>query len=482
MNQIHQDLTVVIHYTGLNYKIVENFLNNSLPSLQENGLEILLVFKQKEILPLISTYIKSFPFYNWKLLHASLENGSEIYELALKFCSFNRYIFLDATYLLKPSILSEFLKLNFFYSASIIIGEVSSPFANFNQNPYQKDPIIFFLGNYDLLRTMKCNNVLIPSLTQVDSIRLMQHDGAKIMVVKNAFETLIDNSVKEDNCEKYNENKTGITWYYDYQEKNYLRAAALNYFKSFDYFHLKSERIFNEKFNILAVASIHNEKKHLKDFLNNLSQNCDAIIILDDGSNDGSYEQINEEKVILKVKKQRNGFDDLENRNTLLKLSFFFNVDWILFMDADERICNKFESLESLTHEETPTAYLINFINLWDSPEFFRQDMEGERNNVKGIYQRYRLFKNIGYTQIKLGDNRKLHFPTVPYFNNSRNSRVLIYHLGVMNLSDRLIKYNFYKQDGHCVTRNNYHYLLDQQPILKSVDSLTTEDLQADKI
>ena len=62
-----------------------------------------------------------------------------------------------------------------------------------------------------------------------------------------------------------------------------------------------------------------------------------GFILLDDGSEDESYEDAVHEKLLFKFKQDRNNFNDLKNRNTLLDIASFFNSEWFCFMDLDER-------------------------------------------------------------------------------------------------------------------------------------------------
>jgi hypothetical protein len=478
MKQKHYGLSIIIHYCGTDFNYFRSFLNANFHLFRENGVEVLIIFNQKQIAVDILSYIASRPFCNWKLIYAEYNTEIDFYEIAGTYSIFKNLLFIDATYQLLATTITEIRKLYSFYSAAGIAALANTALGDFSHHPYENYKMILLLDKGNLLRTLMDAKQKDSILTTYsDLTRAMQQKGDIILFIEKAFKVLPYSRTPYPHAKK-TDGELKHRYYFNYLNKAHLQQNALDYLETFEDFSLKPNTKFTEKIPILALVSVYNERKHLGDFLNNLGRSCDGIILLDDGSEDGSYENVNHEKLILKVKKKRFTFDDLENRNILLKLSFFFNVDWILFMDADERISGKFEHIRTLTLQKDKYVHLLNFVNLWDSPNFFRQDMEGAKNhNRHGIYRRHRLFKNFGFTQIKLDDERKLHFPTVPYFENTNYSKVLVYHLGLRDQEDRQKKYVFYKKQDQWITKDNYDYLLDQHVSLRHVDSIVPENL-----
>ncbi len=96
-----------------------------------------------------------------------------------------------------------------------------------------------------------------------------------------------------------------------------------------------------------------NEIKHIKEVLENISF-ADEIIVVDSYSTDGTVEVI---KNFPNVKLFQRKFDDFTSqRNYALSLA---NNNWILFIDADERVTPKLknEILETIQSSSSKDAY-----------------------------------------------------------------------------------------------------------------------------
>lgn len=83
------------------------------------------------------------------------------------------------------------------------------------------------------------------------------------------------------------------------------------------------------------------------------------------------------------------------------------------------------------------------------------------------------MFRHYG--PLTIFANRLIHFPATPFRNNIYHGRVLIKHYGNVELSDRKRRFERYRmQDKKGLTQGySYEYLLEENPVLKSVDSLT---------
>lgn len=480
MSQLHCNLSIIVHYQGNDFSVLKEFFERDLSIFPLNGTEVIFFLEDGGLVTPTLSYMQKHSFFNWKLFHAEIKHRAQIYGLGLHFSRFKKMMFISLGYKLKVNLITDFLKYSNYYDVDVVIGSACD-LPDINQYPYQFADLIFFFQDRIRLQYVlnSINLHAVPTFAPADLLRAFQRGGATTMVLGNAFCGAANTSHEIDRKMSDSKTDVGTVCYYDYQEKSHLNKAALDYFAGFEEYCLK-EGSLSKKYRILTLVSIYNEKKHLKDFLENLSENCDGIVVLDDGSDDSSYGDVICDKVVLKIRKKRNGFDDLENRNILLKLAFFFDTNWILFMDADERISGRFEDLRSLTYNDGVDVYLFNFVNLWDSSYHYRKDMAGVKgHDLQGIYKRYRMFRDIGYTQISLDDDRRLHFPTVPYLNNSNLSKVLVYHLGLLDLADRVKKYNFYQGYDHWITKNNYRYLLDDHVIKGSIGDISASDLDS---
>jgi hypothetical protein len=225
------------------------------------------------------------------------------------------------------------------------------------------------------------------------------------------------------------------------------------------------------KLKIICLTPIYNEEKNILRFLKNNSSFVDGFIFLDDCSSDNSLDLLKHEKILKIIKKeQRDNFDDLENRNLLLKEVQNYDVDWILFLDADEDLylpqLAEFRSFLEETHFE-----VIKFkrVHLWDSTKEYRLDYP---YSYEGIQFRERLFRKKENMEITGG---RLHFSPVPYKSSlTINSEFVMLHYGFLSKEDRLKKYNDYtkKYDSNLKYQKSYEHFLDENVTLGKLEDL----------
>ncbi|MFA8436882.1 MAG: glycosyltransferase [Marinifilaceae bacterium] len=244
----------------------------------------------------------------------------------------------------------------------------------------------------------------------------------------------------------------------------------------FEEIQLMDTRCFEQEYRVIALVPMYNEKERLSGFLKNVETQCDGIILLDDGSNDGSFECAQSSKILLKAKKKREEFDDLGNRNLLLQLASLFSVEWLFFMDVDEMFDNRFDSVYDYIDRDDVDSIAFYMIHHWDGPEYYRLDMEDVNQTMSpGIYYRWRMFRNTGCLQLKY--NRKLHFPTIPYINKRCYAKILVKHTGYLEKQKRMSKYHFYQKEdvGRIL---NYEFIKDKNVQIARVDEIQQSALQ----
>ena len=96
---------------------------------------------------------------------------------------------------------------------------------------------------------------------------------------------------------------------------------------------------------IIGLLMFRNEESILKDTLDHMAGFCDEVIVYDDASTDGSY-SICENHPIVKTFSSSLKWDpnrehaENRNRNALLgkAIQYANDLDWFVYMDADERI------------------------------------------------------------------------------------------------------------------------------------------------
>jgi glycosyltransferase involved in cell wall biosynthesis len=186
--------------------------------------------------------------------------------------------------------------------------------------------------------------------------------------------------------------------------------------------------------------------------------------LLDDGSSDGTYELATHPKLLVKAKKKRDGFNDLENRNILLKIASFIPAEWLYFIDTDERFDERFETPHQAT-EQGNDVIRFNLLHLWDDDSSYRVDYPFTR---RGIVVLDRMFRNIGHSQIL--SPKRLHFRAVPYSNQKpMKSRVVLLHHGHKHAEARRRKFKFYTEQDINRDQSSYRHFLDENPVLGKI-------------
>jgi glycosyltransferase involved in cell wall biosynthesis len=138
----------------------------------------------------------------------------------------------------------------------------------------------------------------------------------------------------------------------------------------------------HEHQKIVGLIPARNESKIIEQCLHALAYYTDAIVYLDDASDDNSIEivesvasQYHIEKIIKKKKWQR---DEPGDRNTLLNAGREIGGTHFIVIDADEILtsnCSQNDFLRNSIKELNPgDRLLLNWIHLWKNPDFFRSD------------------------------------------------------------------------------------------------------------
>ena len=104
---------------------------------------------------------------------------------------------------------------------------------------------------------------------------------------------------------------------------------------------------------ISALVITYNEIIHIDNLIKNLSF-VDEIIVVDSFSTDGTFEKLKTYKNIAVFQREFKNFAN--QKNYALNLS---SNDWVLFLDADERITESFknEILKKINNENNIVAY-----------------------------------------------------------------------------------------------------------------------------
>lgn len=94
---------------------------------------------------------------------------------------------------------------------------------------------------------------------------------------------------------------------------------------------------------IAVLVPIRNGERDLPGFLASVSAFADLVVALDDGSTDDTRRILEAHPLVRRILTNRvrtdySGWDDAENRQRLLEALDGLDVDWVVFLDVDERI------------------------------------------------------------------------------------------------------------------------------------------------
>lgn len=262
-------------------------------------------------------------------------------------------------------------------------------------------------------------------------------------------------------------NRVAFNW----QDNRFAEELCRDYLKTFTDFKINDNAIYRQNYKKIILCQSYNEAELIAGFLENMAMYFDGIILLDDGSTDGTYELANHPKLLIKTKKSHEDFNDLANRNILLNIASFFNAEWFCYMDIDERFDERFTDFQSITIGKDIDVAAFCFVHLWDNDNFYNAEYPYTMN---GLFWRKRMFRNIGRTQINTSF-KKLHFEPTPIKNGVINSSVLVKHLGNLTREKRWKRYHSYMKVDKAKDQQSYEHILKEKPKLNKVNEINIE-------
>jgi glycosyltransferase involved in cell wall biosynthesis len=118
---------------------------------------------------------------------------------------------------------------------------------------------------------------------------------------------------------------------------------------------------------IVCLLPVRNGAHDLPGYLQSVERFADAVVALDDGSDDetrAALESSSLVKVVLSNPARRDykGWDDAENRNRLLSAASELEPAWVMSLDADERIApDDAEALRRFIETEALPGFAFGF-------------------------------------------------------------------------------------------------------------------------
>lgn len=229
-----------------------------------------------------------------------------------------------------------------------------------------------------------------------------------------------------------------------------------------------SRRAEGARLRLVALIQFSNESRYLPEFLENVAAQVDGIIGLDDGSTDGSAEVVRGHPSVIEVLRLTqhgdHGWDERRNRAILVDAAIRHRVEWVVAVDADERLERDFrsraEALMKRANEEGRAAYSVVLRELWGSMSTYRVD------GIWGQKKSARFFRVPEYYE---ASDMALHGHWPPKSAHNPDAQfelvdLVIYHLAMINAIDREArKLKFQRLDPESRWQSiGYDYLTDE--------------------
>ena len=219
---------------------------------------------------------------------------------------------------------------------------------------------------------------------------------------------------------------------------------------------------------VYALCAFRNEARYLPGLLENLSGAVDGLLALDDGSTDGSGEIVAAHPLtarLLRLPARVDGaWDERGNQRALIEAAWETDADWLIAVDADERLETGFRDRARAAIARARAAgyraYAVRLRELWNQPDTYRVD---------GIWGRKSILRFFTCARDHEFDTREMHRHWGP-LNGRVDGRfveadIVIYHLRMIREEDRRARRDRYlRLDPERRWQSiGYEYLTDEE-------------------
>jgi hypothetical protein len=208
---------------------------------------------------------------------------------------------------------------------------------------------------------------------------------------------------------------------------------------------------------ILALIAFRDEERFLPGFFDNVAPHVDGIVALDDQSLDSS--------AAIAVPAGAHGDnEDAILRRMLIQAAWRHDADWLLGIDADERLEDGFRDR---AEREIDRAEAAGFDAMWIP---FKELWEPERVRVDGLWGEKRKACLFRSSRTHGFDTKRMHthWASLPEPPGSWPVADLrLYHLRMIEPADRVARYERYRRldPDNAIQPVGYDYMLDDSTL-----------------
>lgn len=218
---------------------------------------------------------------------------------------------------------------------------------------------------------------------------------------------------------------------------------------------------------LLALLCVRDELVELPDLIANLAPHVDGIVALDDGSLDGTGAWLATRPEVLELLHvERGPYDEPRNHRLLVEAGLRHGADWLLSIDADERVEEAFRDRAERVIRRGGRlglkAFAVHLRDLWDADDRIRVDGIWGRKSVA------RLFRALpGH----VFDDAPLHAHKAPLqarvAGRFAPADLIIYHRAMLTAEGRTARRSRYERldPGAAHQAIGYAYLTDERGI-----------------
>lgn len=194
---------------------------------------------------------------------------------------------------------------------------------------------------------------------------------------------------------------------------------------------------------IACMMRVKNEARWIERCVGSVLSLCDAVVILDDHSTDGTAEICERIPKTKVIRSPFSGLDETRDKNYLLAEVARMNPEWVLHIDGDEELEDDGPAkIRQTILSGAADAYKMQVVYLWDKPDMIRVD------RWYADFCRPSLFRfkpGLKFESGRAAANFHCGNVPVPVGVMGRTGARLM-HWGYIHAADRIRKYHWYNQ------------------------------------